>query len=453
MIDYKKLTEPYKEIMLDELKKFVRIDSQYDEKTIDKQNPFGKGVSKALAYVDELAKKDGFKSTNYDNYVVEILCGTGKKNITIMAHADVVPEGTGWDQDPFEVTEKDGVLCARGVADDKGPMLSCYYALKALRDNNLLGDYTVRFLVGGNEENGSACMHYYFHTLNKPQPDLGFSPDSNFPLTFAEKGMLNYEVKKEVEFDQLISIKSGVAFNSVIEKAIVVMKNDQAFINYLKDKKVDFNYEINNEEEMTLTFIGKAAHGSLPWLGVNAGLNAVKYLGEFYDNADFKQLYVCLAPSRGEGLNCAYHTDEFGDNSLCVGLLNYNDGLLSATVNFRHINTCEKPVLLERTINALSPFKVENVEEVPLLYYPLDSVLVSTLLKAYQDETGDLVTPPLASGGGTYAKEADNVVAFGMEFPGFESNMHSPGESSKVDDLVISMAIFARAIVELGKKL
>ena len=28
--------------------------------------------------------------------------------------------GTGWHQNPFTVTEHKGVLCARGVADDKG---------------------------------------------------------------------------------------------------------------------------------------------------------------------------------------------------------------------------------------------------------------------------------------------------------------------------------------------
>lgn len=89
----------------------------------------------------------------------------------------------------------------------------------------------------------------------------------------------------------------------------------------------------------------------------------------------------------------------------------------------------------------------------PLLFYPLDSVLVSTLLKAYQKETGDIVTKPLTTGGGTYAKEADNVIAFGMQFPGWDSMMHSPSESTRKKDLFKSIAIYARAIVELGKKI
>ena len=74
-------------------------------------------------------------------------------------------------------------------------------------------------------------------------------------------------------------------------------------------------------------------------------------------------------------------------------------------------------------------------------------------MKAYQEESGDYETQPLTSGGGTYAKEADNVVAFGAEFPGWNSKMHSVGEQVKKSDLYKSISIYANAIVALGKKL
>ena len=89
----------------------------------------------------------------------------------------------------------------------------------------------------------------------------------------------------------------------------------------------------------------------------------------------------------------------------------------------------------------------------PVLFYPKDSVLIKTLLKAYRSETGDYHSEPLAIGGGTYAKEANNVVAFGMQFPGWESYMHSPKESVKKDDLFKAMSVYARAIIELGNVL
>ena len=72
-------------------------------------------------------------------------------------------------------------------------------------------------------------------------------------------------------------------------------------------------------------------------------------------------------------------------------------------------------------------------------------------MKAYKEETGDTSATPIATGGGTYAKEANNVVAFGMEFPGRDPKMHAPGENVSVEDLVDAMAIYAHGIYELGK--
>ena len=241
---YQELVKPYREEMMKSLKEFIAIDSVYDENTRSEEDPFGQGVSKALQYIASLAKKDGFIVTNYDNMVVEILTNELEPNVTIMAHADVVPVGTGWPQDPFTLTEdKDGeTLYARGVADDKGPALAAYYGLKALRDNNLLGHYQVRLLIGGNEERGSACMEHYFHTLNKKQPTYGFSPDSAYPLTYAEKGIGGFLVKKDIDLPEVISIKGGVASNSVIEKCEVLMKEDLNFVSYLENNNVDFSY-------------------------------------------------------------------------------------------------------------------------------------------------------------------------------------------------------------------
>ena len=447
---YQDLTKPYKDKMLKALKELVAIDSVYSDETRSEEDPFGKGVSKALQYVADLAKKDGFIVNNYDNMVVEILTNELEPNITIMAHADVVPVGTGWPQDPFTVLEKNGTLYGRGVADDKGPLLSAYYGLIALRDNNLLGNYQVRFLVGGNEERGSACMEHYFHSLNKKQPTYGFSPDSAYPLTYAEKGIIGFLVKKQINLPEVISIKGGVASNSVIEKCEVLMKEDLNFIAYLNNANVDYSY-LAKGENMLLTFNGVAAHGSVPWMGKNAAMNAVKYLGEYYKNADLELLYKLYSPLRGEGVNAASHSEDMGDNSLNVGLFSLENGKLVMTVNYRHIEKVTAEQMINNIKEASKPFEIEVLGISPLLYYPKDHPLIKTLLKVYQEETGDLKTQIIASGGGTYAKEADNVVAFGMEYPNYDPHMHGVNECTEIAHLVESMGIYAHAIIELGK--
>ena len=449
---YDTITQHYHDDLIKNLGEFVAINSVNDGVGISKKDPFGMGVSEALNYIASLAKKDGFQVNNYANKVVEIICGEGN-NITILAHADVVPAGTGWDQNPFQMIDHGDYLTGRGVADDKGPLLAAYYAMKAVRDNHMQGDYQIRFIVGGNEEQGSAGVEYYFKTLKKPQPNLGFSPDAEFPLIFAEKGIINFEVKKKLTIKHLHSIHGGVASNSVIEKCVVVMDKDHDFIKFLADHHYDASYEVNDEDLLVVTFHGKAAHGSTPEEGFNAGMSALKCLSDFFTNADLSNLVKAYENLQGSGLDALGISEEMGHNTLNVGIIDYEDKEFKMVVNFRYVDTCKPEDLIFNIKEKSKPFKVEILGESKLLYYPKESALVQILLNAYREETGDTKSEPLAIGGGTYAKEADNVLAFGMEFPGWNSKMHSPGEQVRKADLFKSISVYAKAIVDLGKKL
>ena len=449
---YDVITKQYHADLLKNLGEFVAINSVLDEETVSKENPFGQGVTNALTFIANLAQDDGFEVRNYANKVVEITCGEGK-NVTILAHADVVPAGTGWDQEPFQMVDRGDRLTGRGVADDKGPLLAAYYAMKAVRDNHLQGDYQIRFIVGGNEESGSAGVEYYFQKLKKPQPDFGFSPDAEYPLIFAEKGIINFEVKKKLNLKHVHSIHGGVASNSVIEKCDVVMDYDPEFITYLNDH----DYKTTNERDgdrITVTFLGVAAHGSTPELGSNAGMAAIKALAKFYTNKDLLHLYGCYGNLQGYGLEAYANSDEMGHNTLNVGIIDWDEGgEFKMIVNFRYVDRCHVDEAQYNIKEHSKPFSVDFLSESKLLFYPKESVLVQTLLEAYQKETGDYKSTPKAIGGGTYAKEADNVIAFGAEFPGWNSYMHSPGEQVKKADLFKSISIYAKAIVDLGKKL
>ena len=451
---YDKLTAKYQKPLMKSLTEFVAIDSSYDIETANETYPFGKGVSDALNFITDLASKDGFEVTNYDNKVVEIICGSGDKNLTIMAHADVVPAGDGWNQDPFKLIEKKGILYGRGVSDDKGPLLASYYALKALRDAKKLGDYQVRFLVGGNEESGSLCMEHYFKVLKKKQPTLGFSPDSDFPLIYAEKGIINFVVSAKVDIPGLISINGGTARNAVIDKCEVKMDLHPDFLKHIMKNFHRAEAAIKTEDDITtVTFFGKAAHGAQPEAGLNAGMVALKTLADYSKDPTLARIVKMYEPLNGKGYNCDVTSKEMGHNSSNMGLLSYKDGVLTFTVNFRYVNGCEYKDLVNKIKEANKGFTVKVESSDPILFYPKDSVLIQTLLHSYQEETGDKKSEPLAIGGGTYAKTADNVVAFGMQFPGWDSLMHSPGEKTKKADLLKSMSIYARAIYELGEAL
>lgn len=450
--EFDKLTAKYQKPLMKALEEFVAIDSTYDPDTVSEADPFGIGVSRALNYIADLARNDLFEVNVYDNKVVEILYGKGKKNLTIMAHADVVPAGSGWKDDPFKLVEKKGILYGRGVADDKGPLLASYYALKALRDEGYLGGYQIRFLVGGNEESGSLCMEHYFKTLKKKEPTYGFSPDSDFPLIFAEKGIITFEAYHKLSIPGLISISGGTASNAVIEKCDVKFELNNDWLNYIMKNFHRDEASIKTVDDITtVTFYGRAAHGATPELGKNAGYMAIAALADFSKNFYLQHLKKLYKDLDASGFKCDATSKDMGHNSSNVGLISFEDGMFTLTCNFRYVDTCNRDELIKTIKEANAPFDVKIVGEAPLLFYPKDSPLIKTLMKAYQDETGDLVSKPLAIGGGTYAKETTNTVAFGMQFPGWESNMHSPSEMSKKEDLFKAMSVYARAINELGK--
>ncbi len=429
--------------MLDALKRFLIIPSVY-EKSDDKTKPFGKNVDDALKFVGELGERYGFDVDYCDGYATELTIGEGDKLIGIFAHADVVPATGKWTNDPFTPIIKKNKLYARGSSDDKGPLIAAFFAVKALRDNGLLRDYRVRIVVGGDEERGSKCLIHYFDDLKKESPTYGFTPDSDFPLIYGEKGITDFYTSLDVNLGKIKSIKGGVATNATCDKVKVTMDKDDDFIKFLQDKKINFSIEDDG-----LIFNGKAVHGSTPELGINAALIALKEIGEFYHIDNIACIGEKLMDTTGKSFDGYSHSKLLGDTTYCVGMIDYENNKLSFTVNFRYneqVNPNEYMQKFDAFFKTKSSMKT-GISKV-LLYDP-KCPLVKTLLKAYRLETNDL-SKPLTTGGGTYAKHAPNTVAFGALFPHAVSTMHEPDEYIDLDDFFMSSVIYAHAIKLLG---
>jgi acetylornithine deacetylase/succinyl-diaminopimelate desuccinylase-like protein len=89
--------------------------------------------------------------------------GTGKKRpLLLLAHIDVVPvEGQPWTVPPFQPTEKDGFLYARGVSDDKA-MAAAFtaIALEAARSQQKLSRDLIVALTSGEETGGMVGVRW-----------------------------------------------------------------------------------------------------------------------------------------------------------------------------------------------------------------------------------------------------------------------------------------------------
>lgn len=444
VMNYYSLMKPYKQEMVEKLCELLKIPSVLDEKSATSTMPFGKGVDDALKCVGKLGEQLGFKVDYCDGYATELTIGTGDKLISIFAHADVVPATGTWKYGPFEPTIVKNKLYARGSSDDKGPFIASLYAAKALFDKGLVNNYRIRLVVGGDEESGSRCLVHYFEKLKKENPTYGFTPDSDFPLIYGEKGITDFETTLKIDIPHVNSIKGGVVTNAVCDKVIVNMDKFDDFICYLKEQKIDFEISGND-----ITFIGKAVHGSTPELGKNAALIALKSLGDFYKIEKLSNIGEKLLDTSGKSFNGYSHSKLLGDTTYCVGIINYENGNLYFTVNFRFnelVNPEEFMKNLDKELLVTS--KMDGVSKV-LLFDP-KCKMVKTMMKAYRAETHDR-TKPLTTGGGTYAKHAANTVAFGAQFPHAEFTMHEPNEYINLDDLFMSSVIYAHAIKLLGE--
>ena len=172
------------EQMIKSIIEIVKIDSV---ETAPLENaPFGSGVKAALDAALDLAASLGFVTTNIDNYIGYASYSESKDYICAIGHLDVVPVGTGWKQPPFSGYVEDGVIYSRGILDNKGPILSCLFALYALKELKLELAHEIRIIFGCDEESGFEDLKYY---LSKERPPLmGFTPDCKYPVVYGERG-------------------------------------------------------------------------------------------------------------------------------------------------------------------------------------------------------------------------------------------------------------------------
>ena len=452
-MDLKEKVLEYKDEVVKEIQNAVRVKSVKEAPLPGM--PFGEGPAKALDHFMNLAKKLGFKAEKFDNYAMHIDMGEGKETLGILAHVDVVPEGDNWTYPPYSGTIADGKIYGRGTLDDKGPAIISLFAMKAIADSGIKLNKKIRMILGADEESGSACLKYYFGELKMPYPDIAFTPDSNFPVTYAEKGSVRVKIKKKFNTLQDVVIKGGNAFNSVPNEAHGVIPVDM--LGEVRNKnKVEFVREGNIYKGF---WAGIPAHRAYPSKGYNAVSALFEVLKDIeVKNEELKGLVTFFdkfvkmeTDGKSFGVKC---TDgETGELTLNLGKMSLENNELEICLDMRVPVKIELDKI-EETIKKNPEdygYEFELYSESKPLYVPKDSFLVSTLMNIYKELTGDNDAQPVAIGGGTYAKHAKNAVAFGALLPDQEDRMHQRDEYLEISKIDKLLQIYVEAIYRLAK--
>ena len=430
--------------MIESIKAAVRINSVMDEDTATESMPFGKGVDESLRKTLEIAESLGFKTVYKNGYYGYAEVGEGKELIGILGHIDVVPIGdeSKWKFPPFSATEEDGYIYGRGTQDDKGPTIAAMYAVKALLDAGVKFEKRVRFIIGGDEENLWRCIAKY--TENGEEiPSMGFTPDSSFPVTNAEKSLVQFYLRGKGSKE--LSLNISGALNAVPGVANYTGKLADKLSEKLDELK--FDYEKDGE---SVTVIGKRVHAASADKGVNAIERLCKALYEICVEDDVVRFVAELSDSVGSKIlpNCI--DDVSGTLTLNLGELIINEkeskiGFDSRVPVKFTIEDLEDAVK-EKAANYGLEF--EEFDRLKSLYVPADSELIKTLVSVYEQETG-LEGTPKSSGGATYAKALDNCVAFGAMFPFDEKTEHQENERVNIKNMIKATEIYALSVYRL----
>ena len=455
-IDWLKEAEKYQQEMLADLQGWIQIPSVGEVDADTENYPTGKANRQALEYFLDLGKKHGFTAKNIDNIVGHIEYTNGPEIVGVIGHSDVVPVGDGWFDDPFSGKIADGFMYGRGTQDDKGPMMASFYALRMLKELGLPLSKTIRLINGTDEESGTKSVDVYF--AKEQMPEVGFSPDSDFPLIYGEKGLLTFVVETIMpENSAIISLTAGQRANMVPDKATLVFRSDvdvtAAFGPFLKENSYVGSIKNVDTSTYELHIEGKSAHGSTP----DSGINAAYLLFDFLNTIGYDDRFVTffntyfLHDTRGSKMGFDY-IGEMGPLTSNVGVVSIVDGVAQTTVNIRSPHEWDvyaaennRNQLLAENHSKLVKFTFKDP-----LYVPKTDPLIQTLYNVYTSQTGD-TTPPLTTGGGTYARPMKKAVAYGMLFPGTEDRMHQKNERVPLADLLKATAIYAEALYELAK--
>ena len=460
----KEYFENHRNEILDDIASLIEINSVRGD--AKEGMPFGEGPAKAVAKADEIAKRMGFITKNFENYVLTVNHSEEDAHLGILCHLDVVAEGTGWSKQPFKMVEEDGKIYGRGTSDDKGPAVAALWALKACDDLGIKLNKNVRIILGADEECGSSDLRYYFK--KEAAPAFCISPDAEYPVFNCEKGGYKTNFRADFKNDggmpKLLTFNGGHTANIVAQHAEAVVEGmDLAAAEKLcKEFSEKTSAKITAEvKDGKIKFVceGTSSHASIPQHGNNA-ITALIFLLSNANLADSAlTTYV-------KGMNQVFpHGDYMGRSAgieqcdevsgiltCSFDILTIKDGHVVGTFDIRSPICANEENTSKILAEKLGRFnlKVDTTDMLKPHYVSEELPFIQTLIKSYEDFTG-LKGGCCSMGGGTYVHNIENGVAFGPTFPGTETNIHGADEFAVVDELLKTGMIYTQVIADMCK--
>lgn len=449
------------EDIVKDIESLVAIRSVEDLDHATDEMPYGPASYEALCKGVEIAERLGLDAHNCDGHIgYADVPGDSERQIAMIAHTDIVPEGSGWTFDPFKLTRKDGYLIGRGVLDDKGPFvleLYCakFFAERAARTGERL-PYTIRCIIGNNEETEMADVEWYLERY--PQPEFLFSPDADFPLICGEKGGYSATIRSGKVSDVIVDFCGGTVGNAVAGEATALVRADAAALPAAERITV----EAVEGGLARISAEGIGAHASTPAGSINAIGLLVDYLlenGLFSEGEkSFLEMEkLVFGSTDGSTLDIAASDDLFDPLTCIGGTIRTVDGVFEQTIDSRYPTSITGDEITRR-VGALCEAHgctlTVDLDMVPFSTDP-NSDGIQALVRTYNEYTGRN-DKPFTIGGGTYARHFKAGGAFGPNDPNFPmpdwiGAEHSADEGFSEEQFKRALEIYIVSVARLAE--
>lgn len=333
-----------------------------------------------------------FNRNETKNILIYKKFGRGE-HLCFAGHIDVVPPGDGWESEPFEPIEKEGVIYGRGSQDMKGGVAAFLSTCKDIENFN----GTLSMLLTSDEE-GDAYdgTVYALEELKKIDflPDMAVIAEPTCETTFGDA--IKVGRRGSVNGKLIIKGKSGHA--AYPEKCDNPLHNFGGFLTDVAGKDLDGGDEHFAPSKFVVT-----------------------------------------------DLRAGYE------------VTNLTPGNLSMMFNVRNSTQTSKEDIESFVKNTLNKYGIENYElTLTQSSFPFvtkegtfSKKLTDTICDAIKEVTG--AEPKKSTGGGT--SDARFMGAFGIdviEFGVINDKIHSPNESVPVNEIILLTKVFKTFISKLS---
>ena len=269
-------------------------------------------------------------------------------------------------------------------------------------------------------------------------PKEGFTPDANFPVIYAEKGILHFTTSFPIAEPPMTALKAGTRMNVVCDLATAVLtrKAANALVGY-ENPIAGTTFSYDNTTNILQAY-GKSAHGSAPSQGANALQALLCFLATLNEDCAFA--YDILF---NDSTNLKVLEDETGKLTFSPDVASFENGALKVLSDIRFPATFALASVTERLDNAGAEYVIDNYQAP--LYNDPQGELITTLTKVYNRVTGKN-EQPIAIGGGTYARALKCGCAFGPEVCGEEDTIHQANEYVTFDRIRLMSEVYYEAL-------